>query len=226
MSADVPSGVVVWCGGYVEGMDAPGAQEWVPTVGVVDKLAEAATDCRGCELWRDTTQVVFSEGGAGASMMLVGEQPGDREDREGRPFVGPAGRVLDDALEGAGIAREGVYLTNAVKHFRHSTRGKRRIHEKPAVGHLVACRPWLEAELVAVEPEVVVCLGATAGRSVLGRPVRVGAERGVVQVVDGRKVLVTTHPSALLRLRDRDGWDEAFASFVDDLRVAADAAHE
>lgn len=207
-------------------MDPPGAQEWVPPTPSIPELAQAAADCRGCELWRDATQVVFSDGGPRASMVLVGEQPGDREDREGHPFVGPAGRVLDEALHEAGIDRGAVYLTNAVKHFRHSTRGKRRIHEKPTVGQLVACHPWLEAELAAVGPGVVVCLGATAGRSVLGRSVRIGDERGSVQETGGRRVVVTTHPSALLRLRDRSGWDAAFAAFVADLRTAAEVVRD
>jgi uracil-DNA glycosylase family protein len=166
---------------------------------------------------------VFSDGRARARMMLVGEQPGDREDVEGEPFVGPAGRVLDEALSAAGIARRDVYLTNAVKHFRHTTRGKRRIHEKPGIAHVTACHPWLVAELAAVDPAVVVCLGATAGRAVLGRPVRVTAERGDLTDADGRTALVTTHPSALLRLRGRGGYDEAFGALVHDLEVAASA---
>jgi DNA polymerase len=159
--------------------------------------------------------------------MLVGEQPGDQEDRTGEPFVGPAGKVLAEALEAAEIDASRVYLTNAVKHFRHTVRGKRRIHEKPAVRHIVACHPWLQAELSVVRPHVVVCLGATAGRSVLGRAVRIGAERGKrIKPADssGPEVVITTHPSALLRLRDRSEWAEAFDGFVGDLRVAAAAA--
>ncbi|WP_413451803.1 UdgX family uracil-DNA binding protein [Georgenia phoenicis] len=204
--------------------DRPGAQEWVPEEGDVAALRAAAPGCRGCELWAGATQVVFSAGQAGARLMLVGEQPGDREDREGEPFVGPAGRVLADALEAAGIAREDVYLTNAVKHFRFEDRGKRRIHKKPGVAHVEACHPWLAAERAAVRPAVLVCLGATAARAVLGREVRVGDVRG--EVIDGedRPVLVTTHPSALLRLRGRGGWDEAFAELVADLRAANEAA--
>ena len=192
----------------------------------MERLADAAEECRGCELWEDATQVVFSRGRASARLVLVGEQPGDQEDREGEPFVGPAGRLLADAIEAADIDLSTVYLTNAVKHFRHTVRGKRRIHEKPAVGHITACRPWLEAELAAVRPHVVVCLGATAGRAVLGRPVAIGKERGTVLDAsdDGPRVLVTTHPSALLRLRGKGGWDEAFEALVGDLRTAADAA--
>jgi DNA polymerase len=203
----------------------PGAQGWVPESGDVTALREAAPSCRGCELWADATQVVFSEGPDDAGLMLVGEQPGDREDREGEPFVGPAGRVLADALEAAGLDPEAVYVTNAVKHFRFEQRGKRRLHKSPDVAHVRACLPWLEAEVAAVRPRVVVALGATAARAVLGRAVRIGAERGhVLEGPDGGPaVVVTTHPSALLRLRDRGGWDEAFDALVADLRAAAAA---
>ena len=200
------------------------ARPWVPDRPTVPRLARAAPECRGCELWEDATQVVFSAGDPGARLALVGEQPGDQEDRAGEPFVGPAGGVLDRALEEAGVARAEVYLTNAVKHFRHEQRGKRRIHQKPDLRHLVACGPWLEAELEVVDPSVVVCLGATAGRAVLGRPVKIGAERGdVLRDPAGRAVVVTTHPSAVLRLRGRGGFDEAFAALVADLRTAAEA---
>ena len=177
--------------------------------------------CRNCELHRDATQAVFSRGRASATVVLVGEQPGDREDLDGEPFIGPAGRVLDEALELAGIARGDVYLTNAVKHFRFERRGKRRIHEKPGVAHIEACRPWLEAELRIVRPRVVVCLGATAGRSVLGRPVKVTQERGRPLDVDAPyDVVVTTHPSALLRLRDRGDYAGELRRLSDDLRTA------
>ncbi|WP_251152629.1 UdgX family uracil-DNA binding protein [Cellulosimicrobium sp. Marseille-Q4280] len=230
----------------------PGAQKWVPDGAAardVDALAGAVQGCRGCELWADATQAVFSRGADDAPIVLVGEQPGDREDREGEPFVGPAGRVLADAIEAAGIDRERVYLTNAVKHFRFEQRGKRWLHKTPDVAHVRACLPWLEAEVAAVRPRVVVALGATAARAVLGRPARVTAERGrVLDPDDGSEesrrdgpqdgtqgsrggttggsplVVVTTHPSALLRLRDRSGWDEAFAALAADLRVAAEAA--
>lgn len=197
------------------------ATPWVPERPTLTRLRTAAPECRGCELWEDATQVVFGAGPAEARLMLVGEQPGDREDREGEPFVGPAGRILDDALEEAGIPREEVYLTNAVKHFRFTPRGKRRIHEKPDLRHLVACAPWLEAETALVDPDVVVALGVSAGRAVLGRTVRIGAERGRLIEVEGRQALITTHPSAVVRLRGRDGFDEAFAGLVADLRVAA-----
>lgn len=208
-------------------VERPGAGRFLPAAPTLPRLREAARTCRGCELWRDATQVVFSSGSARARMALVGEQPGDREDREGEPFVGPAGRVLDDALEKAGIERREVYLTNAVKHFRfhREGRGKRRIHEPPAVAHIVACHPWLAAELEIVRPRVVVCLGATAARSVLGRPARIRQERGRLIAAEdgGAAVLITTHPSALLRLRDEPGWDEAFDAFVADLATAAEA---
>jgi uracil-DNA glycosylase len=210
--------------------ERPGAQRWVP--GDVDQaergirnLNDAAEGCRGCELWRDATHVVFSSGPANARIVLVGEQPGDQEDREGAPFVGPAGGLLDEALEAAGIDHSEVYLTNAVKHFRftRAPRGKRRIHEKPAVAHIEACHPWLEAELAVVRPDVVVCLGATAGRSVLGRPVRIAAERGTLVEQDGRTVMITAHPSSVLRLRGTQASEEAFDALVADLMVAAQA---
>ena len=201
------------------------AAEWVPARPTVPRLRKAATECRGCELWEDATQVVFSAGGADARLVLVGEQPGDHEDQQGEPFVGPAGRLLDEALQDAGIPRAEVYLTNAVKHFRHTHRGKRRIHQKPELRHLVACAPWLEAELDLVEPEVVVAMGATAGRAVLGRPVKIGAERGtVLDEPAGRRSLITIHPSALLRIRERPEREAAYDALVADLATAARAA--
>ncbi|GAA5210952.1 UdgX family uracil-DNA binding protein [Microbacterium kyungheense] len=204
--------------------ERPGAEAWVPPAADVTQLRDAVQGCRGCELWRDATQAVFGEGTASARLMLVGEQPGDREDRDGEPFVGPAGRVLDDALAEAGIARDEVYLTNAVKHFRFEERGKRRIHRRPDVGNITACRPWLEAEFAAVLPAAIVCLGATAARSVLGRPVKIGEERG--HPLDGAQapVIVTIHPSAILRARDTADRDAARAGLVADLRRAREAA--
>jgi uracil-DNA glycosylase family protein len=204
----------------------PGADEWVPDGGGLSALRAAAPACRGCELYRDATQVVFSTGSRRARIVLVGEQPGDREDLAGEPFVGPAGRVLEDALDGAGLPREQLYLTNAVKHFRFELRGKRRIHAKPSVAHVEACHPWLAAELRVVRPDVIVCLGATAARAVLGRPVGVGAVRGRVleDAVDGVRVVVTTHPSAILRLREPADREAAAALLVADLTVAARAA--
>lgn len=168
---------------------------------------------------------MFSRGPERARLVLVGEQPGDREDREGEPFVGPAGRLLEEAIDAAGLSADDVYLTNAVKHFRFEERGKRRLHKSPDVAHVRACLPWLTAEVAAVAPRVVVAMGATAGRAVLGRPVRVTAERGrVLDVDDAPRVVLTTHPSALLRLRERAEREAAFAAFVDDLRLASDAA--
>ena len=199
------------------------ASPWVPRDPTLDALRQAAPGCRGCELWQPATQVVVGDGPPDARMVLVGEQPGDQEDRAGEPFVGPAGRVLDEALGSAGIDRSTVFVTNAVKHFRHETRGKRRIHVTPDLAHLTACHPWLEAELAVVRPQVVVALGATAGRAVLGRPVKVGAERGTV-LDHAAPVVLTTHPSALLRLRGRGGYDEALAHLVADLEVAAGVA--
>jgi uracil-DNA glycosylase family protein len=195
----------------------------VPDGGGISALRRSAPQCRGCELYRDATQVVFSTGAARARIMLVGEQPGDREDLAGEPFVGPAGRVLDEAVDAAGIAREQLYLTNAVKHFRFEQRGKRRIHAKPSVAHVEACHPWLAAELRVVRPEVIVCLGATAARAVLGRPVAIGATRGraLEDDVEGARVVVTTHPSAVIRIRDRAERDAASAQLVADLVAAA-----
>jgi uracil-DNA glycosylase family protein len=203
------------------------AQPYVPPHASLEQLRTAAESCRGCELWEEATSTVFSSGASTARLMLVGEQPGDAEDRAGAPFVGPAGRTLDEALEAAGIDREAVYLTNAVKHFRHTHRGKRRIHEKPDLRHLVACHPWLAEETALVDPAVLVALGASAGRSVLGRPVRVGAERGkVLDEPAGRRSVLTTHPSAVLRLRGRAGYDAAFDELVSDLSVAAEASRD
>jgi uracil-DNA glycosylase len=207
--------------------ERPGAARWVPERHTLDALRSAAAACHGCELWRDARHVVFSQGGASADIMLVGEQPGDHEDTAGEPFVGPAGRLLDEALEAAHIDRESTYLTNAVKHFRHHHSGKRRIHDKPEVGNIVACHPWFEAELDVVQPSVILCLGATAVRSVLGRPIPITRARG--QRFDGpdaapdAAVFVTTHPSAVLRMRGKEGFDEAFDRFVSDLETAASA---
>jgi DNA polymerase len=207
-------------------VERPGAERWVPEGGGLPRLRAAAHDCRGCELWRDATQVVVSAGPRTARIMLVGEQPGDQEDLAGEPFVGPAGRVLGDATKAAGIPATDLYVTNAVKHFRFEQRGKRRIHAKPAVVHIVACRPWLTAELAIVRPAVVVCLGATAARSVLGRTVPIGATRG--RVLDDADmepaVVVTAHPSAILRMREAGEREQAFDALVADLRVAAEAA--
>jgi len=206
--------------------DRPGAAAWVPPQAGIDDLKAAAPACRGCELWQPATQVVFSSGPPQASVMMVGEQPGDAEDTGGEPFIGPAGRLLRRAIEEAGLAQEDVYLTNAVKHFRFTERGKRRIHQKPDLSHMVACRPWLEAEMLDVPAEVVVPLGATAARAVLGPGVKVTQERGRVvprqTPVGERPVLVTVHPSAILRTRG-EARTGAYAALVDDLRTVAEA---
>ncbi len=211
--------------------ERPGAEQWVPRgAGTgLDDLRRAAEGCRGCELYEDATQVVFSSGSPTARMMLVGEQPGDQEDRQGVPFVGPAGKLLQKALREAEIHPGNVYLTNAVKHFRFAQQGpgKRRIHKTPDLVHMVACAPWLEAELALVDPDVVVCLGSVAAKSLLGKDFKVTKERGVVierELVHGPMSFVATvHPSAILR---RKGADRAtdFGAFVADLRVAREAA--
>src|SRR3979411_2813087 len=191
----------------------------------VKERGEAAAACRACDLWENATQTVFGEGAARARMMLVGEQPGDKEDIEGKPFVGPAGRILDQALEAAGIDRSRVYVTNAVKHFRFTRRGKRRLHEKPNAQQVRACRPWLEAELAVVKPHIVVLLGATAAQSVMGLAFRVSRQRGEVMPSPlGVPVLATVHPSSILRATDDASRKAALESFIADLRVAA--AHE
>jgi uracil-DNA glycosylase len=199
------------------------AASLVPERPSVTKLREAAADCRACPLWKDATQTVFGEGPAKAVVVLVGEQPGDREDQEGRPFVGPAGRVLDDALADAGIDRKQVYLTNAVKHFKWTPRGKRRIHQKPNAEETAACRPWLDAELAVVKPDVLVALGATAAQGLLGRGFRVTRDRGTPVDSDlAPNVLATVHPSSILRARDEAERREAYDAFVADLKVVAD----
>jgi len=184
-------------------------------------LKGAAAGCRGCHLWELGTQTVFGEGAETARLMLVGEQPGDQEDRAGRPFVGPAGRLLDEALEDAGIDRADTYVTNAVKHFKWQARGKRRIHQKPSWAETTACGPWLEAELEAVQPQVLVLLGAVAAQSVLGRQFRVTQNRRqLVESGLAPAVTATIHPSAILR-GDPERRNEELAAFVGDLRFAA-----
>ena len=187
----------------------------------LDALRAEAGDCKACDLWKTGTQVVFGEGPAGANAMFVGEQPGDQEDKAGRPFVGPAGKLFDKALADAGIDREQVYVTNVVKHFKWVGRGKRRIHQKPNWSEVDACRPWLDGELAAVEPRVLVCLGATAAQALLGRQFRVTRERGKPVESDlAEHVLATIHPSAILR-GDPESREQEYAAFVRDLKVAA-----
>jgi uracil-DNA glycosylase len=205
-------------------VERPGAQQWVPDDAGLGELREAAPACRGCELWQPATQVVFSSGNEKGRVALVGEQPGDVEDRRGIPFVGPAGRLLQEALDEAGVSRDDVYVTNAVKHFRFTERGKRRIHQTPELAHITACRPWLVAELGAVDPEVVVLLGATAAKSLLGSAFRVTQHRGEVLELDSpvgtRRFVATVHPSSVLRVPSAER-DAARSALVADLRVVA-----
>lgn len=187
----------------------------------------AAFGCRACELWERATQTVFGEGRASARLALVGEQPGDQEDRQGHVFVGPAGRVLDEALEEAGIDRETVFVTNVVKHFRWRPSGKRRLHEKPNAGHIRACRPWLDLEMEIVRPKVVVALGATAAQAIIDPSFRITEGRGVLlepRTPDGPQLLATIHPSAVLRVRSSDERDAARRVLAGDLSLAARAA--
>ena len=201
--------------------DAGSAAEFFPERMTLSSLRDAAAGCRGCHLWEVGTQTVFGEGARGARVMFVGEQPGDQEDRAGRPFVGPAGRLLDEALVAADIDRTTTYVTNAVKHFKWQARGKRRIHQKPSWAEMTACRPWLDAELAAVRPRVLVLLGATAAQALLGRQFRVTQSRG--KLLDSElaeHVTATVHPSSILR-GEPEQREAAFAAFVDDLRVVA-----
>ena len=201
-------------------MSFDGATRWVPADGGMRKVRSALPDCRGCDLYQDAEQVVAGEGPVRARMLLVGETPGDHEDKEGHVFVGPAGRLLDKALAEAGIDRSQVYLTNAVKHFRFERQGKRRIHKTPAVGHIVACHPWLDRELEIVKPKLVVILGAVAARSLLGTGFKVTEHRGeAVELPDGRTAVATVHPSAVVRSQE---FRRDFDHFVKDLRAAVD----
>ncbi|MBM0229903.1 MULTISPECIES: UdgX family uracil-DNA binding protein [Micromonospora] len=224
---------------------APGAQQFIPPqADTIDQLRDAAAGCRGCELYRDASQTVFGRGDETARVVFVGEQPGDMEDQKGLPFVGPAGRLLRKAVDDAGIDPGHIYLTNAVKHFRFELRGKRRIHQSPDRVHITACRPWLVAEFARLHPEVVVVLGATAAKALLGPTFRVTKQRGELlpwpasaqhpedftrvpvdntgKVADApeARLLATIHPSAVLRADDQDG---AYAGLVQDLTVAARA---
>jgi len=197
------------------------AANFLPAELSLPALREAAAGCKGCDLWRVGTQTVFGKGPESAGVMFVGEQPGDQEDRAGKPFVGPAGRLLDKALTEAGIDRSATYLTNAVKHFKWQARGKRRIHQKPTWAEITACRPWLEAELAIVHPRVLVLLGATAAQSLLGREFRVTQNRrALVESNLADAVTATIHPSAILR-GEPEQRETEFAAFVDDLRFVA-----
>jgi uracil-DNA glycosylase len=201
-----------------------GAAPFLPEERDLESLRRAAASCRGCDLWEESTQVVFGEGPVDAEIVLVGEQPGDREDVEGHPFVGPAGRVLDEGLEAAGIDRNRVYLTNAVKHFKWEARGTRRLHKKPARWEVVACGPWLTTELAALTPQVLVLMGATAAQSVLGSRFSVMKQRGRVPDDPGGLVTVATvHPSSILRVPP-ELREEQMEAFVADLQLAAELA--
>lgn len=200
------------------------AAELVPPRASLEQLETAARDCEACDLWKLATQTVFGEGLPRARVMLVGEQPGDQEDRAGRPFVGPAGRLLDLALGRAEIDRTQVYLTNIVKHFKWSPaeRGKRRIHKKPRYSEIQACRPWLDAELAIVKPDVLVCLGASAAQSLLGREFRVSQQRGqLVESALAPHVIATVHPSSILRAQDQDSRHLQMEAFINDLKKVA-----
>jgi uracil-DNA glycosylase family protein len=189
----------------------------------LDDLGRAAADCKRCDLYARATRTVFGEGAEGADLMLVGEQPGDKEDLAGHPFVGPAGRILDRGLEAAAIDRSKVYVTNVVKHFKWTPRGKRRIHQRPNAEEVAACRPWLDAEITEVHPRLLVCLGATAAQALLGRAFRVTKQRG--QIIDsdlGPPIMATVHPSSILRAQDPETQEAEFDGFVADLKVAAD----
>src|SRR5213594_750145 len=200
------------------------AAKLIPDRPTIDTVRAAAKDCQACDLWRGATQTVFGEGARTARLMLVGEQPGDAEDLAGHPFVGPAGKLLDRALEAAGIDRATVYVTNVVKHFKWEPRGKRRIHKKPNAGEIAACRPWLDTEIALVKPRAIVCLGATAAQALLGKQFKVTAHRG--ELIDSPLapiVLATVHPSSLLRAPDEETRRRETKRFVDDLRKVARA---
>lgn len=199
-----------------------GAEAFLPSGRGLADLRKAAAGCQGCDLYRAATQTVFGAGPRASRLMLVGEQPGDVEDRRGEPFVGPAGGVLAKGLEAAGIDARSVYLTNAVKHFKWRPAGKRRLHQKPSAAEVRACRPWLEAEIAAVKPKLVLCLGATAASSLLGPSFRVSRERGIPLERDGLHLMATVHPSSILRAEDDSSRRSAMDGFVADLRTAAE----
>lgn len=196
------------------------AAEFLPEQRTLESLRTAARFCHGCDLYQNATQTVFGEGPKDARVVLVGEQPGDMEDRKGRPFVGPAGRLLDKALAEAGIARDDVYITNAVKHFRWIQRGKRRLHQKPLIRQVVACKPWLEAEIEALRPKVVVCLGATAAQSLAGKTVRITHERGNFLDADSvPAIFITIHPSSIYRLQETKEQEKEYRRFAGEMKL-------
>jgi uracil-DNA glycosylase family protein len=206
-----------------DGLDADEREQAIAEAHSLDELRRAAIGCRACDLWRNATQTVFGSGGEGARLLIVGEQPGDVEDRAGEPFVGPAGRILDEALEAAGIVRDEVYVTNIVKHFkwRRSPSGKRRLHQRPDRAEVEACKPWLEAEVARIGPELIVCLGATAAQGLLGSAFRVTRQHGEVMPTGlGPPAIATIHPSAVLRAPDSKARADALAGLIADLRLA------
>jgi DNA polymerase len=204
----------------------PGAAQFVPAHATLPQLRTAVQKCQGCDLYLHATQAVLGEGPAKARVVLVGEQPGDKEDLAGQPFVGPAGGVLDRALEEAGIARDEVYVTNAVKHFKFEERGKRRIHKKPNDSEIDACKPWLWAEIARIRPEAIVCLGATAARTVIGKQHQLLKQRGeFVEHAMARLVTATVHPSSILRAPDPERRHADYAAFVADLTKVSKAIH-
>src|SRR3569832_745130 len=202
------------------------AAEFVPPSRNLTVLKEASKSCRGCDLYIDATRTVFGAGKAKARVMFVGEQPGDKEDLTGEPFVGPAGALLSRAMDEAGIERTAAYVTNAVKHFKFEPRGKKRIHKKPAAMEIAACRPWLESEIEALRPDIIVCLGATAAQSLLGKDFRVTKQRGqLISSEVAPQKLTTVHPSSILRAPDEESRHREYSSFVADLKVVAKALH-
>jgi len=199
--------------------DKNSAAALIPKNATLERLEAAARNCQACDLWKNATQTVFGEGKTGAQIMLIGEVPGNQEDIEGKPFVGPAGKLLDAALGEAGIDRTKVYVTNAVKHFKWEPRGKRRIHQKPNAAEIAACRPWLDAEIAAVKPRIIVCLGATAAQALLGRDFRVTQHRGEFLKSElAPVVMATVHPSAILRIPDEEAKREELKHFIADLK--------
>jgi DNA polymerase len=204
----------------IERAEKISAADFLPRSRSLESLSEAAKSCKGCDLYLNATQTVFGDGPSHSSVMLVGEQPGDIEDQRGEPFVGPAGRMLDRALEDARISRDQVYVTNAVKHFKWIWRGKRRLHQKPSIRQVLACRPWLEVEIEAVQPQILVCMGATAAQSVVGKPVAIMKERGkFIDSALGKLTFVTIHPSAILRQRDNDEREQEYHRFASEMKL-------
>jgi uracil-DNA glycosylase len=203
-------------------LSKPPQLDLIPAKASLEELREAAKTCKNCHLWKLGTQTVFGKGSAHSKLMLVGEQPGDQEDLAGKPFVGPAGKLLDSALLEAGIDRTKVYVTNAVKHFKWEPRGKRRIHKKPNAAEISACRPWLDAEIAAIQPKIIVCLGATAAQALLGKDFRVTQHRGeFVKSELAPYVAATVHPSSILRAPDENARHEEMVRFIADLKKIA-----